>query len=156
MNFGDPIWPVPSQIEIPRLVPVDLPSVTLLGYPLTMVLAEKIVTAVDRGTANTRWRDFADVYTLTRLHPVEGREFREFIMAVADYRNVKIAPLLPALSPMNELSQQNCRAWRMRSNRHDEIPEAIADLLVAVSDFADPILALIAVGRWNPQLAAWE
>lgn len=30
-----------------------------------MVLAEKLVTAVQRGTANTRWRDFADVYLLT-------------------------------------------------------------------------------------------
>jgi len=26
-----------------------------------MVHAEKIVTAIQRGTANTRWRDFGDV-----------------------------------------------------------------------------------------------
>ena len=26
--------------------------------------AEKIVTALQRGTANTRWRDFADIYLL--------------------------------------------------------------------------------------------
>jgi hypothetical protein len=33
-----------------------------------MVLAEKIITAVQRGTANTRWRDFVDVYLLTGAH----------------------------------------------------------------------------------------
>lgn len=62
VNFGDPIWPAPCLIELPRVVPLDLPPTTLLGYPLTMVLSEKIVTAVDRGIANIRWRDFAKVY----------------------------------------------------------------------------------------------
>ena len=72
VNFGDPIWPAPQLIELPRIVPLDQPPVTLLGYPLAMVLAEKIVTVIDRGEGNTRWRDFADVYTLTNLHSVEG------------------------------------------------------------------------------------
>lgn len=71
VNFGDPIWPTPRLIDLPRIVPLDLPSVTMLGYPLTMVLAEKIAAAVDRGIANTRWRHFADIYTLVRLHPVD-------------------------------------------------------------------------------------
>lgn len=39
------------------------------GYPLAMVYSEKIVTAVARGTVNTRWRDFADMYLLARRHP---------------------------------------------------------------------------------------
>lgn len=34
-----------------------------------MVYSEKIVTAVARGTVNTRWRDFADMYLLARRHP---------------------------------------------------------------------------------------
>jgi hypothetical protein len=48
VNFGDRIWPAPCLIDLPRVVPLDLPSVTLLGYPLTMVLANKIATAVNR------------------------------------------------------------------------------------------------------------
>jgi hypothetical protein len=39
-----------------------------------MVLAEKLVTAIDRGQANTRWRDFADVYVLTQAHPVDAND----------------------------------------------------------------------------------
>lgn len=35
------------------------------GYPRVMVLAEKIVTAIQRGTANTRWRDFVDIVALS-------------------------------------------------------------------------------------------
>ncbi|WP_460751147.1 nucleotidyl transferase AbiEii/AbiGii toxin family protein [Myceligenerans cantabricum] len=37
-----------------------------MGYPDHMVLAEKIVTAVERGTANTRRRDLVDVAAVAR------------------------------------------------------------------------------------------
>lgn len=156
VNFGDPIWPAPRLIDLPRVVPLDLPSVTLLGYPLTMVLAEKIVTAVDRGIANTRWRDFADVYTLARLHPVDASELRTSIDTVAEYRNVMLVALLPALAPMNERAQQKYRAWRTRSHREGELPAAFADVLSAVASFADPVLSAAATGRWNPRLHMWE
>jgi hypothetical protein len=51
VNFGDPIWPAPKETVLPRLLGGEL---RLQGYPAHMVLAEKIVTAVDRGRANTR------------------------------------------------------------------------------------------------------
>jgi hypothetical protein len=156
VNFGDPIWPAPQLVELPRVTDLGLPPVTLLGYPLTMVLAEKIVTAVDRGVANTRWRDFADVYTLTRLHSLDAGELRTSIETVAEYRKVTLAPLLPTLAPMNERAQQKYRAWRTRAHREGELPTAFADVLAAVASFADPMLSSSARGRWNPGLHAWE
>lgn len=157
VNFGDPIWPAPQLIELPRATDLGLPPVALLGYPLTMVLAEKIVTAVDRGADNTRWRDFADVYTLIRLHTIDAGELHTSIETVAEYRKVTLAPLLPGLAPMNERAQQKYRAWRTRSHRDGELPAAFADVLAAVASFADPVLsATAATGRWNPRLNGWE
>ena len=63
VNMGDPIWPAPHPVDLPRLLGG---SITVVGYPLPMVYAEKIITALQRGTVNTRWRDFADLYLLTR------------------------------------------------------------------------------------------
>jgi hypothetical protein len=63
VNVGDPIWPEPQQISLPRLIDG---AISVRGYPLEMVLAEKIVTALERGTVNTRWRDFVDIYVLIR------------------------------------------------------------------------------------------
>ena len=62
VNFGDPIWPGATQAILPRLLGGTL---TVRGYPDHMVLAEKIVTAVDRGPENTRWRDFVDIASIT-------------------------------------------------------------------------------------------
>lgn len=156
VNFGDPIWPLPQLIELPRIVPLDQPPVTMLGYPLTMVLAEKIVTAIDRGEVNTRWRDFADVYTLTRIHQIDAEELRASVEAVAVYRHVDLVPLLPQLAAMPRRAQSKWRAWRTRVNREHELPEQFTELLGAVSKFADPVLAQPLNGRWNPGLKNWE
>ncbi len=63
VNFGDPIWPAPRETTVPRLLGGE---VHVLGYPPHMVLAEKIVTAIDRGRANTRWRDFVDIASISQ------------------------------------------------------------------------------------------
>jgi hypothetical protein len=45
INVGDPVWPPPQQVRVPRLLGGEL---IVRGYPLEMVLAEKIVTAIAR------------------------------------------------------------------------------------------------------------
>ena len=156
VNFGDPIWPAPQLIDLPRVIDLGLPPVKMLGYPLTMVLAEKIITAIDRGVANTRWRDFADVYTLTRIHRVQADTLRASMETVAEYRKVPLTPLLPVLAPMKERSQQKYQAWRTRSSREDELPKDFADVLTSVASFADPALSATATGQWSPRLRTWN
>ncbi|MFJ2553103.1 nucleotidyl transferase AbiEii/AbiGii toxin family protein [Microbacterium sp. NPDC087591] len=156
VNFGDPIWPAPRLIELPRIVALDQPPVEILGYPLTMVLAEKIVTAIDRGPANTRWRDFADIYTLARVHSVPADDLVASLSAVAEYRRVALKPLLPALDRMPQVAQPKWRAWRTRVQRVHELPEQFADLLSNVSAFADPVLVQSAAGAWDPASRRWE
>ncbi len=51
----------------------------MLGYPIPMVLAEKIVTAAQRGITSTRWRDFADIYLLTGQHQLVASDARAAI-----------------------------------------------------------------------------
>ena len=41
-----------------------------------MVYAEKIITALQRGTNNNRWRHFTDLYLLTGRHPWRGQSCR--------------------------------------------------------------------------------
>ena len=79
VNVGDPITPAPQRVAIPKLLGGEL---HVLGYPLAMAHTEKIVTAIARGAANTRWRDFGDLYVLSRLRrarpdPVPGLAAQE-------------------------------------------------------------------------------
>jgi hypothetical protein len=77
INVGDPIWPSPAEIELPRLLGQQ--PIALRGYPMEMVLAEKTVTALQLGIASTRWRDFGDIYQLTGRYHLDAQSVREAI-----------------------------------------------------------------------------
>ena len=155
VNVGDPIWPAPQDIALPQLL-TDEPLI-LRGYPLHMVLAEKLVTAIDRGTANTRWRDFADIYLLTRQHPVVGSDLEEAIRRVATYRAVELASLAEVLDGLAELAHTRWVAWRAKQDLTDRLPATFAHVTDAVVAFGGPAVSgAIASATWNPDKAEWE
>ena len=61
VGFGDVIVPHPAQLDYPLLIE-GLPAVNVEAYSLETVVAEKFQTMIDRGTINSRMKDFFDVY----------------------------------------------------------------------------------------------
>ncbi len=154
MNFGDPIWPAPTEAVLPLLLGGTL---RLLGYPDHMVLAEKIVTALERGEQNTRWRDFTDIAAIARSRTIEGADLQEAIGVVARYRHVELEPLGPLLSQMSVLAQRKWEVWRRKQRLEQSTPVSFADLLAACLAFVEPVLAGSTERlRWNRASQAWE
>ena len=135
-NIGDPLWPSPQTVQLPRLL--GEPPISVVGYRVELVLAEKIVTALQRGTANTRWRDFVDIATLSSRE-ITSSDLAESIKRVAAYRQVGLGPLSEHLRGFAELGQGHWSAWR-RKQRLNHTPESFAELLDAVAAFSDPYL----------------
>lgn len=153
INIGDPIWPEPRQMQLPRLLGGEI---TLRGYPLSMVLAEKIVTAVERGTANTRWRDFADIYLLSGAHAVSAAEARQAINNVADHRHVTLRSLRQTHDGYAAIGQARWAAWRRRQMLESLLPARFSDTLDRVWTFADPLLATAKTTEtWDPEASRW-
>ncbi|MFN0283931.1 MAG: nucleotidyl transferase AbiEii/AbiGii toxin family protein [Kineosporiaceae bacterium] len=153
VNVGDPVWPAPGPVTVPGLLGGH---VELLGYPLPTVYAEKIVTALQRGTANTRWRDFADVYLLRAQQDVDGTNLTTALRKVAEYRDVTLQPLSQALADYAPLGQTRYRAWVQRRDLVDRLPEQFAELLDGVQQLADPALTGRIDGRtWNRTTLTW-
>lgn len=153
VNVGDPVWPEPREVNLPKLLGG---SITLIGYPLAMVHAEKIITALQRGTINTRWRDFADVYVLSRRHPIDGEELLRAISEVAAHRGIELAPLAGVLSGYAEIAQPRWVAWRRKQHLEQRLPAQFHDVLDAVMAFADPALNGQMTGlHWQPDASRW-
>jgi hypothetical protein len=95
VNLGDPLWPTPEEVDVPRLL--GGAPIRMRGYRVELILAEKMVTAIQRGTANTRWRDFVDIAALAHLDVNDGA-LVESIRRVAEFRQVPIRPLRDVLS----------------------------------------------------------
>ena len=120
-----------------------------------MVHAEKVVTAVGRGVANTRWRDFGDLYILSRRHDVDGTELATALASVATHREIGLRPLAIVLAGYADLAQPRYQAWR-RKHRRDELPSLFEDVLSQVIAFADPALgAAVAQLTWRASTVTW-
>lgn len=154
VNVGDPIWPEPQTIQVPRLLDGVL---TVRGYPIEMVLAEKIVTAIARGTANTRWRDFLDIYTLAQHHTVTSETLIQSLRRVAQHRDTALASLNDVLADYADIAQQRWSAWLQKQKLDSAISKDFSVVLHAVITFADPVIAGDVTSRiWNPVSQRWE
>ena len=149
LSFGDPI--VPQPIDYPTLLDDD--GFRLLGYPLENVIAEKAITMLTLGDANTRDRDYADVYLLARVHPIEAAALRSALHTVAEHRRVELRPLGPLLETLRESRAQSWSAFRTRVGL-DVLPEDFSDVVDAVVAFLDG-LAADGATRWSPSDRRW-
>jgi hypothetical protein len=154
VSVGDPIWPGPEPVSVAKLLGG---TIELSGYPLTMIHAEKIVTAFQRGTANTRWRDFADVYLLSGRHPISGDVLGRAIAEVARFRKAEIVSLAAVLEGYAALGQSRWAKWRRAQRMEEQIPAEFGDVLDAMAAFADPVLLNRVAGlKWNPRSRTWQ
>lgn len=154
VNVGDPIDPVPATTAVPRILGG---TIEVLGYPVEMVIAEKLVTAVQRGTANTRWRDFVDLYRLTRGRSMAGTQLIASTRIVAEHRVATLAPLGTVLAGFGDVAQPRWAAWRTKQKLQDESPERIDDLVDSLVGFADPIFDGTAETLvWDSSTLAWR
>jgi hypothetical protein len=158
ISFGDPIFPAPKRLHLPRLLERD-PSapISILGYPLTMVIAEKVVTMMQRGEANTRWRDFADTIAIATTHTVSENDLRASLTVVATHRRIQLEPLALALYRMPDLAQPKWRSWRNNQAHRDVLPERFSDALAYTAAFIDPVVTGASSNRmWHPASLAWQ
>lgn len=131
-NVGDPVIPAPIRTAIPVLLGDE--PIEVLAYPKVMVVAEKLVTALQRGRASTRWRDFADLFMLVPGDLVES-EIIEALRAVAKYRGVPLQPLGKMLDGMPKEAQGRWATWRERQGAQERVPEDFATMLDALDEW---------------------
>jgi len=158
ISTGDPVAPPAAPVDYPTLLPRH-PSVRVLGYPLPVVLAEKLCTAVELGSGNSRVRDYADVWTLTRSHDVRAIDLMTALAATSEHRGVSLRPLSAVLGDYGAARANAFAAYRRRLG-----PDAakLPDFFTAVVDdvvaFADPALDgdLDADATWRADSSTWS
>lgn len=157
INFGDPVTPGPQRIEFPSQRP-GRAATPLFGYPIETVLAEKISTAVSLGEANTRVRDYVDLYTLTGRHELSYTTVRAALDATGNYRGVQMVPLSDVLGEFAIVRQRTYSAFCRRLGPDgDHLPAELREVVVAIEAFVDPLVrGDVGQGRWVPLARRWE
>jgi predicted nucleotidyltransferase component of viral defense system len=151
-SFGDSNQSTVIELESV----IERAPVRLEAYPLTLNLAEKIVTAMQRREANTRARDFADLWVASRRHCLAAPELRGHIFDVAAHRKQPVMPMAVALANMPD-RQQAYAAMVERMSYLSPPPEHWTELINGVIDFTDPLLADEgeSFSLWDPEKLTW-
>jgi Nucleotidyl transferase AbiEii toxin, Type IV TA system len=88
IGFGDAVTPPPDVIDYP--VMLDSPAPRLRAYPQEVVVAEKFHAMVIRGLANSRMKDFFDVWILASMFEFAGSRVSEAIKATFSQRKTEL------------------------------------------------------------------
>lgn len=93
IGFGDAVEPDVEDIDLPVLL--DMPSPHLRAYPLETVIAEKFHAMVVLGRANSRMKDYYDVWMLTSTFEIEPERLQRAIAATFARRKTEIPASVP-------------------------------------------------------------
>jgi predicted nucleotidyltransferase component of viral defense system len=155
VGFGDAVTPPPVRMDLPVLL--DFPMPRLLVYPRETVVAEKLDAIVQLGTANSRMKDFYDLFVLARGFEFDGALLVRAIRATFERRKTPLPAELPT-GLTNEFATDPGKAtqWMAfgrKSGAHDA-PDLRTTITTIVA-FAEGPLAAAARGlpfggRWLP------
>ena len=119
ISTGDVITPSPAVYELHGMFNPEL-TISLWGYNIETILAEKVETILRRGVLSTRPRDFYDVYILEKKQAYQPEVFREALKATAEHRgSMEILKdhraIISRLESSEDLKQQWARYQRQFS-----------------------------------------
>jgi predicted nucleotidyltransferase component of viral defense system len=110
IGFGDAVEPSPEEIALPVLL--DLPAPHLRAYARETVIAEKFHAMVTLGRANSRMKDFYDVWMLSKTHAFDRERLAQAIVATFKRRGTNIPEALPdAFTPAFFRDPSKLQQW---------------------------------------------
>lgn len=147
VGFGDAVTPGPERIDYPILLD-DLPAVRLRAYPRYSVVAEKLEVILALGIANSRMKDYFDLWILLRAGSLDTATIGRAIAATCKRRGTMIPVGWPlGLSEGFAADVVKQTQWQafLRKNRLDA-----PALVRIVADLRDALDAPLRIARGEP------
>lgn len=144
IGFGDAVSPVPELIEYPTLF--GDPAPVLKAYPRYTLVAEKLEAMVKLGLANSRMKDFYDIWLVSKIFSFDGELLRSAITRTFARRRTAFSASRPfALTSAFYEDHQKQIQWAafIRKSKPEMQPGDLAAVVSAISDFVFPVIESI-------------
>ncbi len=148
IGFGDAITPSPEKITFPTLLNARAPE--LLAYPRYTMVAEKLEAMVRLGIANSRMKDFYDVWLLSKLFTFDGRTLCEAVGNTFKRRSTSIPRGLPvAFTDDFRKDAQKQAQWRafIRKAKPDTMADNLDVVINDIEAFMMPVVEAVRQGK---------
>jgi hypothetical protein len=139
VGIGDVVYPSPIWIDYPVLL--DQPAPHLLAYAPENAIAEKYQAMVELDMANSRMKDFHDVWTLACNLEFDGERISEAIRRTFERRKTELPKVMPtAFMPDFYEDKIKLTQWRAFLNKGLVTEEEVllAEVAKVLRDFLLP------------------
>lgn len=129
-------------VEFPTLL--NTPKPKLRAYPPETVIAEKLEAMVRLGLANSRMKDFFDIWHLAQAYPFEGELLTGAIHATFAAQKTPL-PTDPVTALTSKFSEDpgKCIQWNafVQQAVVAETTPSLPEVVAGIRDFLGPVLA---------------
>jgi len=130
-GFSDSIFPKPATLQYPVLL--DFPKPKLKGYTPQTLIAEKFESIVRLGLANTRMKDFYDIWLLTQQFPLDREELIAIVRKVLKKRDTDLSEIPRAFTEAFYNNPNTIEKWKgfLKDISHEDVSleKVIIDLI---------------------------
>ena len=157
VGFGDTVHPAPKKSTFPCLLPgMGIPEI--LAYPPETVVAEKFEAMVRFGEADSRLKDFNDIWAISSMFEFDMATLVRAVIGTFKRRETDLPSSIPfALTAAFGEVEGKRRMWDafLRRSPPAVIPPPLDSLLADLRRFLGPVLDASARpeqarGAWDP------
>lgn len=151
IGFGDAITPAPVEIDYPTLL--DAPAPHLRAYPVETVVAEKFEAMVTLGMANSRLKDFYDLWLIAQTFKFGRSTLSDAVQRTFERRGTALPADIP-VGLTDEFAAARAAQWRafLTRERMAAAPDSFADVIADLRSFLMPLAGTSGGERtWLPR-----
>ena len=130
VGYGDAVTPAPEMATYPVMLE-DMPAPELRVYPQYTVIAEKFEAIVSLGMANSRMKDYFDLWVLLRNADLEPSILEQAVQATLARRGTVMPTGIPVgLSDQFASDKSRVALWDAFVGRNKLNAESLADTVI--------------------------
>jgi hypothetical protein len=140
IGFGDAVTPAPEETDYPVLLN-DLPAPRLRVYPRYTVIAEKLHAVASLGIANSRMKDFFDLWVLTQHSKLDATILRRAISATFARRGTALPTNTP-IGLSDEFATDDAKQiqWRAFIGRNELTAPELQVIVQHLRQFLESVI----------------
>lgn len=155
IGFGDVIYPEAVKMDFPVILDMESPRVN--AYSLETSIAEKLEAIIHNGYFNSRYKDFYDIYVLSKKYVFSYAELRNAV--IQTFENRKTPMTMDSAAFSDEFLNDPVHQTRWKSflkKKKALIQVSMSDAMDWIKAFVHPLFEGTEKTRWNPEKGNWE
>ncbi|MFI3207888.1 MAG: nucleotidyl transferase AbiEii/AbiGii toxin family protein [Eubacteriales bacterium] len=158
IGFGDIIYPKRVPIEFPAIL--DMDEAKLYAYSIYTVVSEKFEAFVQLGYANSRYKDFYDIYILATSYDFDGDILKKSVEETFTHRNTQFDDIV-AFENDFSLDKNRQLRWNSFIKKKKAMINVEFDLVIdLIKKFLSPVVYAITNetqlnSKWSSSEKKW-